>query len=271
MSSLQETKSDFASVVRVIDRLEQWSKVVVDEPLAQMHAKFWGKSMEDEEREWRNTPLTPAIGGELEGDERMDVEVDDVSDTTIPGCYVLNIDVDGLEFSKIWIRAEYIRVYDFLEGRPHSASAVNNRAPGAIITGQPGIGEFSLSLHQISTKVCMVHKGKSVWVYYALRRRLAERKPVIWYREGHCFLFVKEGVYQSPPAFLVSYFRTFVWTLVDSDEASCIPSHLVAHGTRLFVIYSTSPHKERWSRMHKTVRQSIVVMNAWTRKEISYA
>jgi hypothetical protein len=111
-----------------------------------------------------------------------------------------------------------------------------------------------------------------MWVYYALHRRLAEMKPVIWFREQSCFLFVQEGVYEVPRSFKPSYFQTFVWTLVDSDEAmDGIPPHLIPRSTRLFVIYSTSPRKERWSRMHKTVRDITVIMNPWTRKEISYA
>lgn len=114
--------------------------------------------------------------------------------------------------------------------------------------------------------------GKSGWIYYALRRRLAERKPVIWYREQACYLFVEEGVYKAPPQFPPSSFNTVVWTLVDSDESKeGPPPLLVDHETSLFVIYITSPASERWSRMHKTVSVSIVVMNPWTRWEIHQA
>lgn len=116
---------------------------------------------------------------------------------------------------------------------------------------------------------CIARKGKSVWIYYALRRRLAERKPVIWYLEHTCYLFVEEGVYEVPRGFKPSRFQVFVWTLVDSDEAvDGVPPHLVPHGTHHFVIYSTFPRKERWSRLHKTVRTVTVVMNPWMRKEI---
>lgn len=84
-------------------------------------------------------------------------------------------------------------------------------------------------------------QGKSIWIYYALRRRLAEKKPVIWYRDHSCFLFVEEGVYEVPSGFKSSSFRVFVWTLVDSDEAAeGVPPRLITHGTRLFAIYSTS-------------------------------
>jgi hypothetical protein len=57
--------------------------------------------------------------------------------------------------------------------------------------------------------------------------------------------------------------------LVDSDEAKeGVPPNLVCHGTRHFVIYTASPRQERWSRLHKTVRDIRIIMNPWTRTEI---
>ena len=117
-----------------------------------------------------------------------------------------------------------------------------------------------------------MREGKSVWVYYALCRRLVERKAVIWYRDRLCYLFLKEGVFVAPPDFPSSYFRIFVWTLVDSDEnKEGAPPRLLTPGTRLYVIYVTSPRKERWARMNKTVRDVRIIMNPWRRKEINNA
>ena len=65
--------------------------------------------------------------------------------------------------------------------------------------------------------LCIINVGKSVWIHYALRRRLAEKKPVIWYFEGTCYLFVEEGVYEVPDK--CHQFEVFVWTLVDSDSS----------------------------------------------------
>ena len=113
-----------------------------------------------------------------------------------------------------------------------------------------------------------LHKGKSVWVYYALRRCLAERKPVIWYYKRRCHLFVKEGVYEMPDDFQRAQLKQFIWTLVDSDEAREVPSDLVPLHTPLFVIFSTSPSGDRWSRLHKTVYERCLIMNPWKRKEI---
>ena len=125
--------------------------------------------MLDEEQEWRNSqPLIPAVGDDSElGSEDRPMDVDfDVGADVIPGCYVLNIGIKGLERSKIWIRADYIRVYNYLEARNDGTSEAEGVAPGAIITGQPGIGEFPFPVHQTCTNKCIAWKGKSVWVYY---------------------------------------------------------------------------------------------------------
>ena len=123
-----------------------------DRALAQLHAKFWGKSMAEEEEQWRRAqPRTPTIGGELgdedqDGDERMDEdqgERTDLEDDILPGCYVLDI---GIDCSRIWVRAEYIRMYNFLESYYHEVTRKPGPAPGAVLTGQPGIGEF---LHRV--------------------------------------------------------------------------------------------------------------------------
>jgi hypothetical protein len=155
MFSPQESGSDFASIVYSPERLGPWHKLGNDEIPAQLHAKFWGKSMVDEEQEWRSAQSpVPAIGGELEderqdGDELMDEPRDermddgertDLDDDILPGCYVLDIGIAGLGFPKIWIRAEYKRIYYFLEGYYHTIANRSSLAPGAVLTGQPGIG-----------------------------------------------------------------------------------------------------------------------------------
>ena len=162
MFSPQESGSGLASVIGSPDLGEWHSKMFVqwssnllpkDHLLALFHAKFWGKSMVEEEQEWRNAQRpTPAIGGELGGDgvERVDEDVDErmdegerteLDDDIPPGCYVLDIGIPGLGFPKIWIRADYKRIYDALEGFYNQTAQEPGRAPSAVVTGQPGIGE----------------------------------------------------------------------------------------------------------------------------------
>ncbi|KAK2462507.1 hypothetical protein APHAL10511_005477 [Amanita phalloides] len=204
--------------------------------------------MADEEKKWRDAQLPISVegaglGNERQGgDEPMDVDVSEEEESDgdiIEGCYSLEIDIMDFEFPRIWIRAEYIRIYDALEAH-YRKSAYPYLPSAVVITGQPGI-------------------GKSVWIYYALRRRLAERKPVIWYLDQTRYLFVEEGVYKVPDEFKASHFQVFIWTLVDSDEAKDgVPNHLVTRHTRHSVIYCTSPSRDRWSRLHKTVHNTIV-------------
>lgn len=76
----------------------------------------------------------------------MDVcmsEGEDSDDDVIEGCYFLEIDIEEFAYPWIWVRAEYIRIYDALEvyyKTPRSPFP-NRLAKAAVITGQPGIGE----------------------------------------------------------------------------------------------------------------------------------
>lgn len=73
----------------------------------------------------------------------MDVDVseeEDDDDDIIEGCYSLEIGFEDFQFPRIWIRAEYIRIYDALEVCYRTPS-YPYMAPAAVITGQPGIGE----------------------------------------------------------------------------------------------------------------------------------
>ena len=95
---------------------------------------------------------------------------------------------------------------------------------------------------------------------------------MIWLSKGTYFLFVEDGVYKMPQDFQQAKFRSIVWTFVDADhDRGGVPPHLIEYGTPLFVIYVTSPAKERWDRMHHTIHDTVVVMNPWTRKEIHQA
>jgi hypothetical protein len=99
----------------------------------------------------RNTqPNSPIIRGDLiaedqDGDDHMDEDWEgaDLRSDITPGCHVLDINIDGIEYPRIWVRAEYLRIYDFLEDCYNDAVEKPGRAPGAVLTGQPGIGEFS--------------------------------------------------------------------------------------------------------------------------------
>jgi hypothetical protein len=101
--------------------------------------------MKDEEEKWRNTQ---PLRADEDGDESMDQNRDEtitmnMDNDFIPGCYVLDLGIPGLLCSSIWIRADYIRVYDYFQTFYNKYNKPMTRVPSAVLTGQPGIGESS--------------------------------------------------------------------------------------------------------------------------------
>jgi hypothetical protein len=129
------SQSSLASVVST----QTW-KADDKTPLALFHKKFWGKSMKDEESEWRNTQ--PGVADQ-DGDGRMDQDQDNMDDDIISGCYVLDIGIPRLAVSRLWIRADYIRLFNFFQTYYDKYAKPMDRVPSAVLTGQPGTGESS--------------------------------------------------------------------------------------------------------------------------------
>ena len=76
------------------------------EPLAGLHAKFWGTSMQDEEEAWhvkeRSAPAprdNKWKQNEKPGNGTNKREDDDIG----PGCYVLDIKNDAIRIESIWV------------------------------------------------------------------------------------------------------------------------------------------------------------------------
>ncbi|KAH9995526.1 hypothetical protein BJV77DRAFT_223386 [Russula vinacea] len=156
--------------------------------LAELHATYWGKKDTEDHQQLSDCELS---------------EDDDI----INGCHVLNINNQAIKMgNNIWVRAEYIRIYDFLldfynqKAGPMGDSFMSKQSPAAVITGQPGI-------------------GKTTWLNYALYRCLLEKRPVIWRYMDSSVLFVDEGVYHFTELAKSASFRKVVWTLVDSPHS----------------------------------------------------
>ncbi|KAH9974661.1 hypothetical protein BGW80DRAFT_1204772 [Lactifluus volemus] len=170
----------------------------------------------------------------------------------VPGCFVLRFEdrLRFMEYRSIWIRAEYIRIYNFVEKL--YAKDKNSKYP-VVILGKPGV-------------------GKTYWLFYTLRRCLAEKRPIIWMHERDLFLFVDEGTFLVPDDFRRCAPETFVWTLIDSEECpSGIPLKLVSSGMPLFIIYATTSCSENWLHVHANFDDRRITMNPWTREEIHQA
>ena len=108
----------------------------------------------------------------------------------------------------------------------------------------------------------IVDEGKSVYLLYMVRRRCAERKPVIWYDGLVGYVFVDDGVYKMAPVFHVNEFKVFVWTLVDSATRPRSESYSSLCPLCFF------PNIVRWKRLHKTMDDFTVIMNTWTWREM---
>ena len=122
MSLIQTPESGLklADVVRFSRIAQPWNKLDDDERFSEFHAKFWGKSMVDEEREWLN--LQSASHSMDDDDVIIDDEYDedrddadaDGDDEFTSGCYELDVDPNpASDVDTIWIRAEYIRAYNY--------------------------------------------------------------------------------------------------------------------------------------------------------------
>ena len=125
--------SESSSLASVISN-QMW-KADDGTPLALFHKKFWGKSMKDEESEWRKSQIRIA----QDEDEIMDKD-----DDIISGCYILNISIPRMLVSHLWIRADYICVFNFFQAFFNTHAKPMAKVPSGVLTRQPGIGESSL-------------------------------------------------------------------------------------------------------------------------------
>ena len=80
------------------DQIDRWTKLCDNQPLAQLHIKFWGKSMAEEEEAWCARQHSTS---NLSNSENDDIQ---------PGCYVLNIDNDAIKMQSIWVRVSEFRL-----------------------------------------------------------------------------------------------------------------------------------------------------------------
>jgi len=118
-------------------------------------------------------------------------------------------------------------------------------------------------------------KGKTYWVGYAVRRRLGEKKPFLWYRDGFCFVFVEDGVYQQhveSKSFFPSDFEPLLWAFVDADpHPTGVPEKLAGVDANLYIMFTTSPERERWKTLTKCKICMVIIMNAWFPEEMRQA
>ena len=106
-----------------------WKQQQLDEKmnLCQLRSKFWGKRIEEDAEEWRESNPT--------------VEVDPTNDIGVQ-CYGLDLGIK-IKNNKLWVREDYIRMYDYcVKLHAEGPTSKGDTARSVIITGQPGVGVF---------------------------------------------------------------------------------------------------------------------------------
>jgi hypothetical protein len=106
------------------DDLALWSKLNVNHPYSQLHSKYWGETIENEAEKWLNAH--PIVYN----------PTNDIG----PGCFVLDFGIEHYHPSKLWVRQDYIRMYNYCQDYAPAVKAP--RPCSVVITGQPGIGWF---------------------------------------------------------------------------------------------------------------------------------
>ena len=102
--------------------------------------------MVDDEEEWRSKQKsnedTSGKGSYCEAD-CMDIDNEDRR-----GCYVRDISIMGVKEERVWIRAEYMRIYDHCNERYQVVALLDEQAPSVVITSQSDIGKARVSFCQ---------------------------------------------------------------------------------------------------------------------------
>ncbi|HEV7738537.1 MAG TPA: hypothetical protein VGO47_14345 [Chlamydiales bacterium] len=142
------------------------SSEAISQRYIDLHKECWGNPIDE-----RFTRLPDAAIGQ-EDDDEPDAEDDDQpekEDVVLPGDPFLRL---ASVKKNLLVRAEYIRMFDAVESSAHKRDR-----PLAVITGQPGIGRRNAI--EIFHYNYYIYSGKRYWIYYALRRCLGRKQPVV--------------------------------------------------------------------------------------------
>jgi hypothetical protein len=236
-----------------------WSTNMLD-----FHKQFWGKPLPPEHLYLKDSVHDP--NGE-EHDDENGGENDDENGGENDGDLLPESPIIVSSWSRLLIRAEYLRIYNWVEEKYDDGT--RNRPAAVVVTGQPGIGQYSfIDMRSLFfyTPLCI---GKSYWAYYALRRRLGEKSDTLWFQATQSYLFCSEGVLIVPAGFFFGKFSPRIWTLIDSSQSpSGIPIELLPG---VFPIYLTPPTRVRWSKLAQSWSDHRAIMNPWTKAEVEYA
>ena len=93
-----------------------------------LHEKYWGKNIREDMQQWQERQT---------GYQPVNADQSNVS----PANFALSFDIENLDPSGLWVREDYVLLYDHCTtyfNKPNIQSAPE--PPSIVITGQPGIG-----------------------------------------------------------------------------------------------------------------------------------
>jgi hypothetical protein len=223
--------------------------------LLRFYEKFLGVPLPQE-----HISLENSIHDEENKEENVGENDGDVLPATPPP-------IIDMPWVQVFIRAEYLRMYKWVEGMYEAGRVA--RPSAIVVTGQPGIGRYSVINMRGFFSDSLLFIGKSFWAYYVLRRRLGEKSVSLWYQGSVLYLFCSDGVLLVPPTFSFNEFEPRVWTIIDyARSPTGIPSTMTHFPPGVFPIYITSPS---WSGNLRSWTSNRLIMNPWTRAEIESA
>jgi hypothetical protein len=102
------SESSLTPVVSVPQYEKKWERLD-DHPLVQLHSRFWGTSMQEEEEAWRAKEGLTAAPGSSDNNRKPNEKPGNGTDKSeddgdiTPGCYVLDINNDAINIKRLWV------------------------------------------------------------------------------------------------------------------------------------------------------------------------
>jgi hypothetical protein len=238
--------------------------------LRRLCQRYWGKGDEGRREIYKqNTSTVPHIGSdETDGVSNVVNVGDGTTDISGDVTYrYIDLGPDLTPFfgrySTILLRQEYPAVLRHLrdvQSEPNTG--------GAVVTGQPGIGQPSRRLLNNSDNWDI---GKSFFLYYILIERVLDAEPTLFQLDSKraFMLFGQADVCVHHLERIDTEKYPGAWALVDSNASINEPrGELCVFESRFFLIQATSPQPSRWKEWAKQRDAPLVVMEAWSWQEL---
>lgn len=150
LMSLTQIPESGLKLAQVVDFFgKPWTKLEEDSRFSRFHAKFWGRGTDDDaaldsKTQSRNHSAGDVTMDDASGDtDDTDADADsdsDADDELTSGCHELDVSPNPIsDEPKIWIRADYLRIYKCVESR-YDLCYKRCKAQSVVLTGQPGNG-----------------------------------------------------------------------------------------------------------------------------------